>query len=241
MDQPDQGRNQIDRRGCRGVPVEPRPRDDTQGGARTRKKAWLICASGPSLCAEDVEALRVKVDQTIVVNTTFRLVPDANILWATDAKWWNHYGDEVLRKFHGERWSTLPRDDDSQIPLPDVEKWGLQTWIGSRHRGLGRYDLHWGDNSGYSAINLAYLMGAHTIYLLGFDMGHAEDGKSHWHGDHPGHLNNGSAFKDWLQQFEDLARDLAKEGVKVINCTRRTALHHFPRATVEEICEPKNS
>lgn len=107
--------------------------------------------------------------------------------------------------------------------------------LGSRHKGLGKFDLHWGNNGGYSAINLAYLLGARKIYLLGYDMGLSEDGARHWHGDHPAHLNNDSDYADWIERFDDLAADLASEGVEVVNCSRRTALACFPRATVEEI------
>ncbi|HCZ48509.1 MAG TPA: hypothetical protein DCZ11_05850, partial [Gammaproteobacteria bacterium] len=45
--------------------------------------------------------------------------------------------------------------------------------------------IHQGGNSGYQALNLAVLLGAERVILLGYDM-HG----GHWHGRHGGRLNN---------------------------------------------------
>jgi hypothetical protein len=98
---------------------------------------------------------------------------------------------------------------------------------------LGRECIHFGGNSGYQAVNLAFLRGARRIVLLGYDMGAGEDGASHWHGDHPGGLNRSLPFHVWREAFPQLAADLATEGVRVINASRRTALGCFERMTLE--------
>lgn len=94
--------------------------------------------------------------------------------------------------------------------------------------------IHWGGNSGYQAINLAYLWGARRVVLLGYDM-QKTDGKSHWFGDHPKGLNGNSPYPTWIQKFDRLAADLKSEGVEVINATRETALRCFQRANLEDI------
>lgn len=99
--------------------------------------------------------------------------------------------------------------------------------------GLGRDCLHYGNNSGYQAINLAYLFGAKRIILLGYDM-HAI-GPRHFFGEHPGSLSSGSDYADWIPRFNQLAADLKSEGVEVINCTRSTALHCFPELSIDVI------
>lgn len=102
-------------------------------------------------------------------------------------------------------------------------------------QGLGKDGLiHTGNNSGYQAINLVYLFGAKIIFLLGYDM-QRTDGKSHWHGDHPGNLNRHSNYPKWIENFQKLASDLKEEGVKVVNATRKTALNCFPKQKLEEI------
>jgi len=103
---------------------------------------------------------------------------------------------------------------------------------GTHAPGLGRTQIHWGGNSGYQCINLAYLWGAARIVLLGFDM-QRTGGMSHWFGDHPPGLANGSPYEQWVQRFDKLAADLRQEDVEVINATKETALKCFKRVPIE--------
>ena len=64
------------------------------------------------------------------------------------------------------------------------EKYNLNWVRGSSQRGLGHDRVHFGGNSGFQAINLAFLWGATRIILLGFDC-KAVAGKDHWFGQHP--------------------------------------------------------
>lgn len=100
---------------------------------------------------------------------------------------------------------------------------------------LEPHTIHCGLNSGYQAIGLAFLFGARFITLLGYDMAHT-GGRTHWHGDHPGKLNNagGSRFPHWRSEMAPLATELERQGVRVINASRRTALKCFPRRPLEE-------
>lgn len=93
--------------------------------------------------------------------------------------------------------------------------------------------IHQGKNSGYQAISLAALFGATTIILLGFDF-QRTSGKSHWHGDHPRGLGNGGNFTSWISHMNQLAKDLARANVRVINCSRKTALKCFPQVPIED-------
>lgn len=82
-------------------------------------------------------------------------------------------------------------------------------------------------------MNLAYVLGAKKMILLGFDM-QETGGKSHWHGNHPGALNRHSPYKSWIPNFERLARDLRDAGVDVVNATRETALNCFKKVNLED-------
>lgn len=104
---------------------------------------------------------------------------------------------------------------------------------GDGRPGLGLDKVHFGANSGYQAINLAYLFGAVRIVLLGFDM-QMTAGKSHWHGDHPGELNRDCPVRSFAKNFPALASDLSGAGVEVINATRETALDCFPIKKLED-------
>ena len=103
--------------------------------------------------------------------------------------------------------------------------------------------IYFGGNSGFQAINLAYLMGASRIVLLGFDMG-VTGGKLHWHADHGGRCHNPppSQINQWRRTVDAAAGQLLDMGVNVVNCTGTTALVDWPRATLDEVfCDPPQS
>jgi hypothetical protein len=114
-------------------------------------------------------------------------------------------------------------------------------WVkGEGSSGLGRRHIHWGGNSGFQAINLAYLWGASRIVLLGFDMQVDQiSGASHWFGEHkpaPGvPVRNPKKFDSWIRHLETMARDLTDAGIQVYNATRTTALTCFPRIPIDQI------
>ena len=101
--------------------------------------------------------------------------------------------------------------------------------------GLGKLGfLHQGGNSGYQAINLAYLWGARAIVLLGFDCSPSRDGQAHWFGQHGAGLTQHQPFDLWQSKFPQLGEDLKREGVRTINASRETALRCFERMPLEE-------
>lgn len=201
-----------------------------------KKKRFIIFASGPSLTEQDVKFVKDNRDEDqelIVINDCYRIAPWAEYMYACDENWWNKHGTDVKENFSGECWT---QDRKS------AQKWELKLQEGIHADGLcsprpnknGKILIHFGSNSGYQAINLAYLWGAKEIMLLGYDMKKADNGKTHWFGDHPTGLNNNSPYTSFVQKFKKLADDLQKEGVKVVNCTRSTALNCFQKQQLED-------
>jgi hypothetical protein len=180
---------------------------------------FFILASGPSLIPQDVELVRGK-GTVIAVNRTIDLAPWADILYACDLTWWRNYNPP---DFAGKRYS-----------IHAGEQYGCETLPFAKRDGLGKDRIHSANNSGYQAINLAYLLGAKAIILLGYDM-QATWGRKHFHKDYPKHMSNATALNSWARYFPALARDLEAEGVKVINCTRETALTCFERRPLESV------
>lgn len=173
----------------------------------------VVCiASGPSLTPEDCEAVRGL--PCIVTNTTFRLCPWADVLFAFDGKWWDHYLEEVRRTFKGALMSH------AIAVKPGVESVRGKPWFQHFH------------NSGASAISLAITGGASRVILLGYDC-QRTGGKTHWHGDHPKALSNARSIANWPTQFKNVARYAASKSVPVLNASRATALTCFPRVTLE--------
>lgn len=145
-------------------------------------------------------------------------------MYACDGKWWDKYY-EATNKFLGERWTQ---------DIATRHKYGINWVYGVSKRGLGRDCVHFGDNSGYQAINLAFLWGAKRIVLLGFDC-KPVGGKDHWFGQHPQGLVQIQPYQLWLNSFPHIAKELEAEGIEVINCSPDTALTCFRKGEIEKI------
>lgn len=95
-----------------------------------------------------------------------------------------------------------------------------------------------GSNSGFQAINLAALMGANPIVLMGFDMGVEPGGRTHFFGDHPTpELQRPSPFGLFIRAFERAAPIYQQRGVVILNASARTALTCFRRIAPDRIAE----
>lgn len=195
----------------------------------------VILASGPSLTVEQVRAVgawraTAPGARVIAINTTFLLAPWADVLYACDARWWDHHIREVRDSgCSSEFWSIEAAAD----------KHGVRIIESKREAGLCREPgvIHEGMNSGYQAVSFAWQCGAARMVLLGFDMQDV-GGRAHWHGDHPhrgGRRANPYAL--WLKKFITLAADLKVEGCEVVNCTPGSALGAFPRMPLAEALE----
>lgn len=148
-----------------------------------------------------------------------------------DFDWWRTYGAEACRVFGGERWTTSG-ESARRFGAQRVEIAGGQEGICDTR---SRPRIVTGGNSGYSAVSMAIYAGARRVVLVGYDIGRS-DGRSHWHGDHPGTLGNGTDAKYalWREQFGKLAAAAAARGIEIINASRATSLTCFPRMPIEE-------
>lgn len=194
-------------------------------------------ASGPSLDAQTIERARWLPDFTVAVNDSWKLAPWADALWASDRRWWEISGPEE-HQFTGRRLAP----DTSHVRTVDPDtglEWraehGIQLVDARDAFGFsfvpGR--VHLGHNSGFAAINLALQAGATEVWLLGFDMRFAQDGRRHWFGDHPAELanNDPSCFGPWVAQYEAAARMLP-DGIAIINATPGSALTCFQEGSL---------
>ena len=189
---------------------------------KVKPPAWkgrtIVCiASGPSLTMEDCDLVRQSGLPVIVTNTTFRLCPWADALFAFDVKWWAEYHEEVHRIFGGLKYTY------SNAAI----KYGAQSVINE-----GWFQSF--SNSGACAIALGIASGASKIILLGYDC-QKTNGKTHWHGDHPEHLSNAATLKKWPAQFSNVGIAAKIKAVQIINASRETALTCFERARLEDV------
>lgn len=120
----------------------------------------------------------------------------------------------------------------------DPAQWGIRVLKWKDQPGLSKEPntVHHGGNSGYQAVNLAghLIDWSGRIILLGFDM-MIDGAKTHWFGDHPGSMNVGSNYTNYIAAFNDIKP--ADYGIEILNCTKRTALRCFDCYDLDEVLE----
>jgi hypothetical protein len=101
--------------------------------------------------------------------------------------------------------------------------------------GLHRDAVGHNGNSGAMAINLAILLGAKVIYLLGFDMRLDEQGRSNWH-DHVFDKPNPKVYQLFQRNFENIHKSWVRDfqDVRIVNVSSCTRLTTFPIATFDD-------
>lgn len=194
----------------------------------SRNDTFVCVASGPSLTDEQCrivaslkESGRAKV---IAINDSYRKVPTADYLFASDEPWWRmHFGD-VKRNFAGQCFT---------VSEGAARVYGLTYIEGVNLRGLNKRPgvINTGGNGGYMSVGLAYQLLARRIILVAYDY-QKTDNKAHWFGDHPYGLSRSHPYRSWLERFPQLAADVKREGIEMFNCSEATALTCVPRVSL---------
>lgn len=200
----------------------------------------VVCASGPSLTPEDasrVAAARARRPdlKTVAVSDAFRLIPEPDVLYAADGAWWAAHPDAA--DLDCERWT---QGAQTGLSSPAAEQWAalrpkLNVIVSERSDvpSFNPAKISQGSNSGFQAVNLAVLMGATRIILVGFDMSVGPAGERHFFGDHPGKLNVASPFPLFIKAFDRAAPTYAQRGIVILNASRRSALKCFRQIKLE--------
>ena len=190
-------------------------------------KTAIVLASGPSLTGEQTAAAKASGHFTMVVNSTYKLMPDADVLYAGDFLWWKVHYPDVKKTFKGKMWT---QDSSAASRYP-----GINRLKATNREGLGKQFIHINGNSGVQALNLAYLWGYTRIILLGFDMKLGPKGAKHWHPDHPAPMVQNQTFGEWLHKLEKVAKDCREVKLQVLNATPDSAMKCFPLVDWKEV------
>ena len=104
-------------------------------------------------------------------------------------------------------------------------------WMPRQNKGLHTDALGWNTNTGASAINLALILGAKKVYLLGFDR-HLTKGESNWHKNNLD-KNNKDTYQRMNATDGYMKKDLKVKfpGCEVINVTNNSDLPHWPKVS----------
>lgn len=212
----------------------------------------VVClASGPSLTEDDVNYVRGKA-LVIAVNDTIRLAPWADVIYSSDQLWWarNHKKAKAIAAVHrnllvrinpkkGQMGPTRKNHCSGcrRILAANARCWceGIVTLENAGPIGLSLKEdtICYGDNSGYAAVNVAVLLGAKRIMLLGYDMGADPKGRRHFYD--TGAQTITSPYYKFRKRFATIVKPLEEAGITVINCSRRTALDAFPVAELRDV------
>ena len=187
--------------------------------------AYLI-GGGPSLTGFDFS--RLAGSNVIGCNDAFHLGAEiVTFCIFGDPSWWQKVKWE-LEKFEGRVVTNAPTILPYKVP-------GLLKMLRERDGIHSGSTLGWNYSTGAAAINLATSLGAHRIFLLGYDLGNAGS-KSHWHA-HNGKVTQDYAFKRFMRGF-DMVKQHLPEGVEVLNVTDGTTkLEAFPKINFEVFWE----
>jgi len=189
-------------------------------------QAAFVIGGGPSVKGFDFDRLRGR-NVIAVNNAGLDLAPWAHVLLWADRRWldWNH---DRLGLHTGKYKISRKR--------PHIETGHDIKFM----RFMPRRLSHWPDSlggwcGGSSAINLAYLMGAKVVVLMGFDMR-----PGNYHDDHQQPPIAGQHRDRFIPTLEAMEPELTKAGVLVLNTNPRSALRCFPFADIEELLSMDN-
>lgn len=207
----------------------------------------VVCiASGPSLTAETCETVRQARAAgrcaAIVVNSSCRLAPWADVLFFTDSGWYEPRRD-LVRDWAGLVVS-MSRLAKRELPqkVKRVKGCGDPSWP-PRREGMpkcpgfpdpgGPY-LHQGRNSGNTAVSLAIAMGARRVLMAGYDC-RIVNGREHHHDEYKGGRDATIYDLEFRHAFRGWNEAARHSGVEIINCTPGSAIEEFPFAVLEDV------
>jgi hypothetical protein len=189
-------------------------------------RAAFILGGGPSLRGFDVDRLRGRGAVIGVNNAALDLAPWADLLFFADGMdRWYGWNRNRLHLFQGDLIVTR-----TQVPPPHDPR--LRRLIFDPKQALSRDPaVLAGFCGGSSAINLAHLLGARVIVLLGFDM----RSNGNWHDLHRLPSLPDQHRAKFIPALERMAPELDRDGCLVLNATPGSALRCFPEADIEEL------
>ena len=195
-------------------------------GADWTGKTALIAGSGPSQDSNDLHYAKGKC-RVVVLNSTWKLAPWADMLYACDQHWWQLHGPKPGH-FKGLR--VIGKGEfDGCVTAHCIPGGLIMIWDG--------HSIGGGWNSGFQALNLLALWRVSRVILTGMDC-QAEPSKPHWHGKYTdGKCSNPEQrhFDKWIRAFTMAVPALEDRGVEVLNASRETALEAFPRVQLRDV------
>jgi hypothetical protein len=188
----------------------------------------FIIGGGDSLRVDNFDWTLLHDECTIGCNCAFMLGEKVcKICIFGDYKWFDAFKHQLM-KYKGLIFTNSPHMYKSTLP------W---LWLMNRQNfGLGTGDyLCWCKNTGAAAINLALILGAKRVLLLGFDMKLSKNGKPNWH-DHRIEPTKSEVYEKFIKDFRTLHQALPEKfsNSTILNVTDDSELPYFEKVGVKE-------
>lgn len=200
------------------------------------EQIWLgkdvfILGGGPSVENFPISCL---VDKNVIgCNDSYKLGTSVvDILIFGDKKWWDKHIQRSLFLSFIEQRPVFTN-------CKDFENEERVIWTPRELTGFHKHALGWNNNTGSAAINLALVLGASRIFLIGFDMG-LKNGKSNWHDDLIVELkpSNYVIYKERITQSVHMIYQ-KWPNVKIYNLNPASELEVFKKVTWDEMFKEK--
>ncbi len=189
----------------------------------------FIIGGGPSVNEAPLHLIYER--RVIGVNSAFELGSWIDVCWFGDMRWFE-WNAKKLRYFGGLKLTC------ANSAFPKGECWpGVHHVKRENKRGIWSRTpnkVYWNNNSGASAINLAYHLGAKKIVLIGFDM-KMVNGEHNYHNSHkPHHTPKSNIYQErFIPRFNVIKQDATRLGLQIINTSMNSALEVFDKVRLE--------
>lgn len=211
----------------------PEIRDEFDSLPRTYEgQTVFVLGGGPSLNHTNLELIKKR--PVIGCNDAFKLGSWVDWCVFADKRWFAWNETELTKWPNRERIVCC-------VPQLLEERNVKWPWLKILRRDEARFGLSveqdtlcWNRGCGGTAINVAYLLGANRVVLLGFDMRVVED-KHNWHDFHQ-KVERNKIYQGSMMPFLKPMSDAMKvTGLQIVNATPGSALNIFSIIPLEEL------
>ena len=185
----------------------------------------FIIGGGPSVT--NVDLTRLHGHRVVVINNSYTVYPNADVLIFTDCRWWSVHGGIVRRTF----WQQI-------VTIPPVHKlYPKRILVLDRQRSSGLSNdptrvTCW-HTTMVTALNLVALRGASRVGVLGLD-GKDSNGRAWHHEPHPWKQNS-KRYDRHGEALQELVEPLKTMGVEVFNLNPHSKHRMFPFALLDDL------
>ncbi len=188
-----------------------------------KNRTIFILGGGPSLPSL-LGGLDLSNVPVIGINNAFRF-PDVDVLWFADSRFYWWYKKDI-DKFKGLK-LTYNRHPELMGSVEYVP--GINVVKGRPGAGIALNKVMFSASSGGSSINVAYLLGAKRVILIGFDMRYVDNESNWWDYKEFQEPRNArmKPYTAFINPFTKIKEDADKLGLEILNATPNSALDMF--------------